>query len=353
MKNMYRFREDKKSEIKFLWQEKFERVDEMENQPKTVEKNKDNIIEIKKSLASAKDYRTAGDKELVLSGIKADELLKDLNETDNKGLRNELAGKNEALEKAALEKVGLNDYFIRALESQGIMVNVLESNGEKIAVINTSLVYHGVNNQDGTFKSEKINSLDLKGKFIQSIGRNSNGTTTFDLIDLVSGDKIQERFSVLKFKDINSTKNEEENRWDIEIAARKAKRLREEFNYMQDNINISKLVLQEKDITPSEIKQALLQKIGLNNYVVEKLKDQGIKVNLIEKNGGNKIVIDTSKVYHQIKNADGTIFNEKVESLLLEGKYISGVVRNSDGTTIFELVHLSTGERTNEKFLKK
>ncbi|MFA6528816.1 MAG: hypothetical protein WCT46_04750, partial [Candidatus Gracilibacteria bacterium] len=79
----------------------------------------------------------------------------------------------------------------------------------------------------------------------------------------------------------------------------------------------------------------------LSPELIDQLREDHNIIVTVENSGITKI--DTSRVYLQTINGDGFV-SSQVPELLLEGKVLSSVTRNSDGVAIFHLIDSNSGK---------
>jgi len=85
---------------------------------------------------------------------------------------------------------------------------------------------------------------------------------------------------------------------------------------------------------------------GLNDYIINALKEQGISINI----EGDNPHIDTSNVYEAVKDGEGKVISGRGKEISLKGKYLYYAVRNNDGVTTIFVVDPKTGEMTKRMF---
>lgn len=82
------------------------------------------------------------------------------------------------------DKYGLNTHLISSLQEQGIQVEFAGKDG--LPYINTENLYFPLLDNAWNMRSGRMSSLPIIGKYIESIGRTTDGVTTFNLVDVAT-----------------------------------------------------------------------------------------------------------------------------------------------------------------------
>ena len=211
--------------------------------------------------------------------------------------------------------------MVEALKTQGITVKIAGPQNNRYPYIDTSSVYHGVLDRNGTLQSGKMSSLPINGSKIDSIQRSSDGTTVFQITDTRTGEKRSNIFSQQKFEELPYV-----NQLPFVVSARADVKRRDEVALRIANPTHGK------------------DQHGLNPYLIDSLNNQGINVQYSEEKKQKYPRIDTSNVYLAVLDSNGNMTSSKMSALPIREKYIDSISRSSDGFTIFDVVDVRSGK---------
>lgn len=220
-----------------------------------------------------------------------------------------------------LEQYGLNEYLVQSLQNQGITVEIAGAENDGYPHIDTWNVYHGVLDQDGNIISGQMSSLPIIGYKIDSISRSSDGITVFNLTNTRTGEKTSHTFSKQKFEEIPYADQLELGKPERANAKRRDK-------------------VAEQIANPTHGRD----QYGMNQYLAERLQNQGITVEYGNAGNGDYPILETSNVHLAFLDDKGDIRSGVVSSIAMAEHYLYSANRTSDGFTTLEIVNKNSGK---------